>query len=246
MALSPEEEEEHQKAMTRIGAICEYAFQNGVSLYVDAEESWIQEPLDDLTYSLMKKYNAKKPIIYNTIQFYHKDRLEFFRQVLERSKSDGIIYAVKFVRGAYMEKEARRAKEMGYENPIQDSKENTDRDYDAALQLAIDNIEHVSVCVATHNEASTLLTTQLMEQKNIAKDHPHIHFSQLLGMSDHISFNLAKEGYNASKYMPYGPVKDVIPYLMRRAQENTSVAGQMSRELKLLKEEVRRRRLFVL
>ena len=145
-----------------------------------------------------------------------------------------------------MEKEAQRAKELNYENPIQTSKENTDKDYNGALKFAIENIENVAICVATHNEESTLLATKLMQNKNLQANHAHVHFSQLLGMSDHVSFNLAATGYNASKYMPYGPVKEVIPYLIRRAQENTSVAGQMGRELKLLKEEVRRRKLFVL
>ncbi|HNE51321.1 MAG TPA: proline dehydrogenase family protein, partial [Chitinophagales bacterium] len=156
---------------------------------------------------------------------------------------EGIIYAAKLVRGAYMEKEADRAKVLNYENPIQHTKENTDKDYNAALQFAIENINTVAVCVATHNEQSTLLATTLMQQNNLPKNHPNIHFSQLFGMSDQITFNLAAEGYNAGKYMPYGPVKDVIPYLIRRAQENTSVAGQMGRELKLLKQEVKRRKL---
>ena len=243
--LSADEKTEYERALARIEQVCAYAYQHDVSLFVDAEESWIQNPLDELTYSLMNKYNNKRPIIYNTIQLYRKDRLEFLKNAAAQSKQDGIIYAVKLVRGAYMEKEALRAKEKGYENPIQNSKIETDADYDASVLFAIDNLEHVAICVATHNEESTLLTTRLMQEKNIPNNHPHIHFSQLLGMSDHISFNLAKEGYNASKYMPYGPVKDVIPYLIRRAQENTSVAGQMSRELKLLKQEVRRRRLLV-
>ena len=199
-----------------------------------------------LSYALMKKHNTEKPIIYNTVQLYRKDRLEFFKKAVEHAKNEGVIYAAKLVRGAYMEKEAKRARQMGYENPIQDSKEDTDRDYNEALCFALDNIEHVAICVATHNEESTLLAVKLMEEKNIPRNHPHVLFSQLLGMSDHISFNLAKEGYHASKYMPYGPVKDVIPYLIRRAEENTSVAGQMGRELKLLKQEVWRRKIFPL
>lgn len=244
-ALSAQEQEAFRQAKDRIYSISKLAYDNDVSLFVDAEESWIQQPLDELTFELMQQFNRKKPIIYNTVQLYRKDRLDFFKKEIERARREGIVYAAKLVRGAYMEKEANRAKEMGYENPIQVSKENTDRDYNEALTFAIDNIDTVAVCVATHNEESTLLATALMQQKNLPNDHAHIHFSQLLGMSDQISFNLAKENYNVSKYMPYGPVKDVIPYLIRRAQENTSVAGQMGRELKLLKDEVRRRKLWV-
>ena len=172
--------------------------------------------------------------------------MEFFKTTAEKAKHAGFIYAAKLVRGAYMEKEEVRARKLNYENPIQTSKENTDKDYNLALKFAIENIEHIAICVATHNEESTLLATQLMQTNQLKSNHPHIHFSQLYGMSDNITFNLAKSGYNSSKYMPYGPVKDVIPYLIRRAQENTSVSGQMGRELKLLKDEVRRRKLFVL
>lgn len=229
----------------RIESIAQLAYNNDVSLFVDAEESWIQQPLDELTYELMLKYNKQKPIIYNTIQLYRKDRLQFFKEQIERAKIDGIIYAVKLVRGAYMEKEAKRAKQLHYENPIQPNKETTDKDYNEAVQYALQNINNTAIFVATHNEESTLLTTQWMQKMHIAKDNAHIHFAQLYGMSDNITFNLAANGYNAHKYMPYGPVKDVIPYLIRRAQENTSVSGQMSRELKLLKEEVKRRKLFV-
>lgn len=245
-ALSSQENAILEKAKERIYAIAQLAYDNNVSLFVDAEESWIQKPLDDLTFDLMSKFNKEKPIIYNTVQLYRKDRLAFFKDTSDKAKKAGFIYAAKLVRGAYMEKEAKYAKENNEENPIQTSKQNTDNDYNEALKFAISNIDHIAICVATHNEESTLLATQLMQEKNLPNNHAHIHFSQLLGMSDHVSFNLAANGYNASKYMPYGPVKDVIPYLIRRAQENTSVAGQMGRELKLLKDEVRRRRLFVL
>lgn len=244
--LSAEENEIYSKSKERIYAIAQLAYDNDVSLFVDAEETWIQHPLDDLTFDLMAKFNKQKPIIYNTVQFYRKDRLHFFKNVVNSAKQAGFIYAAKLVRGAYMDKEAKRAKKMNYENPIQTSKENTDSDYNEAVKFAIENISNVAICVATHNEESTLLATTLMQEKNIEYNHPHIHFSQLYGMSDNITFNLAVEGYHTHKYMPYGPVKDVIPYLIRRAQENTSVSGQMSRELKLLREEVRRRGLFVL
>lgn len=244
--LSSEENFILEKSKKRIYGIAQLAFDNDVSLFVDAEESWIQEPLDDLTFDLMATFNKQKPIIYNTVQLYRKDRLEFFKTTAEKAKQAGFIYAAKLVRGAYMEKEEVRARKLIYENPIQTSKENTDKDYNLALKFAIENIEHIAICVATHNEESTLLATQLMQTNQLKSNHPHIHFSQLYGMSDNITFNLAKSGYNSSKYMPYGPVKDVIPYLIRRAQENTSVSGQMGRELKLLKDEVRRRKLFVL
>ena len=244
--LSLEENKLFTASKERIYAIAQLAYDNDVSLFVDAEESWIQQPLDDLTFDLMLKFNKEKPIIYNTVQLYRKDRLQFFKNVVEQAKQAGFIYAVKLVRGAYMDKEAKRARKMSYENPIQSSKENTDKDYNEVVKFAIDNISNVAICVATHNEESTLLATTLMQNKNIEHHHPHIHFSQLYGMSDNITFNLAVEGYNTHKYLPYGPVKDVIPYLIRRAQENTSVSGQMGRELKLLKEEVRRRKLFVL
>lgn len=242
--LSDEEQHVFQKAKSRIYSISQLAYDNHISLFIDAEESWIQQPLDDLTFELMQKFNREKPIIYNTVQLYRKDRLDFLKQEVERAKQEGFIYAVKIVRGAYMEKEAERAQNLNYENPIQPNKEATDHDYNEALTFLLSNIDSVAVCIATHNEESSLLATQIMEEKNIFKNHTHIHFSQLFGMSDNITFNLAKEGYNASKYMPYGPVKEVIPYLIRRAQENTSVAGQMGREIKLLKEEVKRRKLF--
>lgn len=244
IALNEDEQQQYQSSKQRIESIAQLAYENNVSLFVDAEESWIQQPLDDLTFELMLKYNKQKPIIYNTIQLYRKDRLEFFKHELTKAKQVGIIYAAKLVRGAYMEKEAKRAMKMNYENPIQANKTSTDKDYNKALRLAINNITNIAICVATHNEESTLLTTQLMEENKIPNNHAHIHFAQLLGMSDNITFTLAKNGYNAHKYMPYGPVKDVIPYLIRRAQENTSVSGQMSRELKLLKEEVKRRKLI--
>lgn len=245
-ALTSDENTILDRAKSRINEIAQLAYESNVSLFVDAEESWIQQPLDDLTFELMSKFNKEKPIIYNTVQLYRQDRLQFFKDAVNNAKQASFIYAAKLVRGAYMEKEASHAKDFNQENPIQISKQNTDNDYNEALKFAIANVDNVAICVATHNEDSTLLATQLMQQKNLPKNHAHIHFSQLLGMSDHVSFNLAANGYNASKYMPYGPVKDVIPYLIRRAQENTSVAGQMGRELKLLKDEVRRRRLFVL
>lgn len=245
-ALSQKESSIYEQSKSKIYKLAQLAYENNVSLFVDAEESWIQQPLDDLTLDLMRLYNKNRPIIYNTIQLYRKDRLQFFNDSIKLAEKEGFIYAAKLVRGAYMEKESVRAQKLNYENPIQLSKDDTDDDYNKALKMAIENIKKVSICIATHNEESTQLATKLMMENKLQVNHPHIHFSQLFGMSDHISFNLASAGYNASKYMPYGPVKDVIPYLIRRAEENTSVSGQMGRELKLLKEEVRRRKLFVI
>jgi proline dehydrogenase len=242
--LSFSEESEYKTAIERIDRIAACASKNGISLFVDAEESWIQKPLDDLTLSLMEKYNKQKPIIYNTIQLYNKSRLSFFKNAVEMAKEKGFIYGAKIVRGAYMEKEAKRAKQKGYENPIQKSKKDTDADYNEAIKFGIAHINDVAVCIATHNEESCLIATQLLQEKGIQKKHPHIHFSQLMGMSDNLTFNLAKNGFVASKYMPYGPVKDVIPYLIRRAQENTSVSGQMGRELALISKEIKRRKLL--
>ena len=243
--ISEGDQRKFQHLYERIDEICNKASELGVSIFVDAEESWLQDPIDELVMQMMEKYNKERVTVYNTYQLYNTIKLEHMIRDHKRCLDKGVLFGSKMVRGAYMEKEELRAKQLAYENPIQTSKENTDKDYNDALRFAINNIEQVAVCVATHNEESTLLATQLMQQKNLPNNHPHVHFSQLLGMSDHISFNIAKENYNSSKYMPYGPVKDVIPYLIRRAQENTSVAGQMGRELKLLKDEVRRRKLFV-
>lgn len=239
--LTSTEESDYQKAIARIERIASFAAEKGISLFVDAEESWIQNPLDELTFSLMEKFNKEKPIIYNTIQLYNKNRLPYFKKAVESAKANGFIYGAKLVRGAYMEKEEKRAKQNGYDNPIQHSKKETDNDYNEAIDYGISNIENTAICVATHNEKSCRLATELLYKKNIKNNHPHIHFSQLMGMSDNLTFNLAKNGFVASKYMPYGPVKDVIPYLIRRAQENTSVSGQMGRELALISKEIKRR-----
>lgn len=228
----------------RIDEIAELAFQHKIALFIDAEESWIQQPLDDMTLEMMRKYNKEQPIIYNTIQLYLQPRLADFQKMVDTAKSEGFIYAAKLVRGAYMEKEEDYARKHGLKNPVHTSKENTDRDYDAAVAFALQNIENTSVCVATHNEASTMKAVELAEKLHIPVHHPHLNFAQLLGMSDHISFNLAKAGYKVSKYMPYGPVKEVLPYLIRRAQENSSVSGQMGRELQLHHREMKRRRLL--
>ncbi len=245
-ALHPDEQIIYNTFLDKIISISQLAEQKSVSLFVDAEESWIQKPLDNFTTILMEKFNTNKPTLYNTLQLYRKDRYEYLQEAHQCAKAKGYIYAIKLVRGAYMEKENQRAATLGYNSPIHNSKQDTDRDYDRALDYVTDHIDSIAVCVATHNEESCKKMIHLMEKKNIDKAHPHIHFSQLYGMGDHISFNLADAGYRVSKYMPYGPVKEVIPYLIRRAQENTSVAGQMSRELKLILQEIRRRKLPIL
>jgi proline dehydrogenase len=237
------EQEEWDKARARVEEICEYAHSLEQPLFIDAEESWFQEAIDALATEMMEKYNKEKPIIYNTIQLYRHDRLEFLKQSHEKAKAGGYIFAVKLVRGAYMEKERERAAEMDYPSPIQPDKEATDRDFNAALEYCIENVEDIAFVAGTHNEASVQKLVQLMGEHDVEHAHPHVNFSQLYGMSDNLSYILAKNGYCVSKYVPYGPVKDTIPYLIRRAQENTSVVGQMSRELDLISRELKRRKV---
>jgi proline dehydrogenase len=222
--------------------ICEVAAENNISVLVDAEESWLQDPVDRLTIEMMEEFNKTKAIVYNTIQLYRHDRLKFLELSHKIATKAGFLLGVKLVRGAYMEKERKRASEFGYQSPIQANKEATDRDYNAAITFCINNIDTTAFIVASHNEDSNLLAVNLMEQKGILLHHSHIHFSQLFGMSDHITFNLAKVGCSVSKYLPFGPIRDVIPYLMRRAQENSSVSGQTGRELSLIKIELNRRK----
>jgi proline dehydrogenase len=209
---------------------------------VDAEETWIQDPVDALTMVMMDDYNKQNVVVYNTVQLYRHDRLLFLHKCYEAAAARNFVLGVKLVRGAYMEKERNRAAEKGYASPIQPSKEAADRDYDDAVRFCIDHLEQVSVIIASHNERSNLLAVQLLDERGVPHHHPHIHFSQLYGMSDNITYNLAKWGCSVSKYLPFGPIKDVIPYLMRRAQENTSVKGQTGRELGLIEKELKRRR----
>jgi len=236
------EVEEWNRVRERMYRICEVAKEKGIGVMIDAEETWIQDPIDRLAMELMQEFNTEKAVVYNTIQLYRHDRLDFLKLSHRIAKEQGFILAEKLVRGAYMEKERARAIAMEYQSPIQPDKESSDRDYDAAVAYCIENIEEIAVCIGSHNEKSNLLGAHLMDQKGIRHDHPHVHFSQLFGMSDHITFNLAKEGYNVSKYLPFGPMTDVIPYLMRRAQENSSVSGQTGKELYLIKRELERRK----
>lgn len=242
--LTEEEKAEWKRVVERMERIIEAASAAGnIGVLVDAEETWIQDPVDAITMQMMEKYNKTRAVVYNTIQLYRKDRLEFLKKTFREAKNKNFLPAVKLVRGAYMEKERRRASEMNYESPIQPDKASSDRDYNLALKFAIGNIDSIAIIVATHNEYSNLYATRLMRDKGIEHHHENIHFSQLFGMSDNITFNLAREGYSVSKYLPFGPIKDVIPYLMRRAHENSSVAGQTGRELGLIRKEIARRKI---
>ena len=226
----------------RMYAICEAAAEKNVGVLVDAEESWIQDPIDRLTMEMMAVFNTQKAVVFNTIQLYRHDRLHFLRISHQIAEAQGFILGLKLVRGAYMEKERAVALEKNRQSPIQISKEATDTDYDEAVRFCMDHIHSTAVIIASHNEQSNLLGAQLLDEMMLPHNHPHVHFSQLYGMSDTITFNLAKEGFNVSKYLPFGPIQDVIPYLMRRAQENTSVSGQTGRELLQLKRELARRK----
>ena len=209
---------------------------------IDAEESWMQDAVDNLVEEMMVKYNKSKPIVFNTLQMYRWDRLDYLKKLHEKAKAEGIFIGMKLVRGAYMEKENERAIEKGYPTPICASKEATDENYDAAVKYMVDHLDMMSIFEGTHNEASTYFLMNLMEEKGIKSTENKIWFGQLYGMSDNISYNLADSGYNVAKYLPFGPVKDVMPYLIRRAEENTSVAGQTSRELAMIKAERDRRK----
>ncbi len=242
-SLTAAENAEKKKLYDRMFSIAEAARKAGIGLYVDAEETWIQDAVDNLVFDLMRTFNKEKAVVFSTPQMYRHDRLDFCRRSLADAQEHGYILGLKPVRGAYMEKERRRAAEKGYPSPIQPDKATTDRDYDAVLSLALDHLDRIAVCAATHNEKSSMLLAEGTISRGVEPGHPHVHFSQLYGMSDHITFNLAQSGFHVSKYLPYGPVKDVIPYLIRRAQENTSVAGSMSRELSLIYKEIKRRAL---
>lgn len=240
--LSPEEKEEWHRVRHRVMRVCETGAEKKVGVLIDAEETWIQDPVDALTMLMMDTFNKERAVVYNTLQHYRHDRLQFLKDSYEAAVERKFILGAKLVRGAYMEKERKRAAEMGYPSPIQGNKQSTDNDYNAAVKFCIDHIEKVALMVASHNEYSNLLATQLLQQKGLPLNHPHVHSSQLYGMSDNITFNLAHAGGYVSKYLPFGPIKDVLSYLMRRAQENTSVKGQTGRELGLIKKELERRR----
>ncbi|MFT3946205.1 MAG: proline dehydrogenase family protein [Agriterribacter sp.] len=241
--LTDDEKKEWESVQHRMERICKTAAEKKVGVLVDAEETWIQDPVDVITILMMEKFNKIHPVVYNTVQLYRHDRLKFLKDSLEAAELKQFILGAKLVRGAYMEKERKRAAEMGYASPIQPGKQATDDDYNAGIIFCIEHLDKIALIVASHNEYSNLLAVQLLLDKGLPLNHPHIHFSQLYGMSDNITFNLAKAGCSVSKYLPFGPIKDVVPYLMRRAQENSSVAGQTGRELGLIKKEMQRRKL---
>jgi proline dehydrogenase len=231
-----------ERVKERMYAVCEVAAEKGVGILLDAEETWIQDPIDRLAIELMEVYNKEKVVVYNTYQLYRNDRLHFLQLSYKIAKERNFLLGAKLVRGAYMEKERLRANEHGMTSPIHIDKEATDKDFNDAAAFCINNKESIALILASHNEQSNLLVAKLMAEKGIPANDPRVHFSQLYGMSDPISFNMAKEGYNVSKYVPFGPIKEVIPYLMRRAEENSSVNGQTNRELLFIRRELARRK----
>lgn len=242
--LSAQEKADYTKALARVNAICKAAHEANVPLFIDAEDSWFQDAIDRMVNAMMAMYNKEKAIIFNTLQMYRHDRLAFLKKTHQEGIAGGYYIGIKLVRGAYMEKERERAEKEGYPSPIHATKAATDTDYDLALTYMVENIDRFAICVGTHNEQSSLHLINLLAAKGIDKADSRVHFAQLLGMSDHISYNVAHAGFLVAKYVPYGPVKEVMPYLLRRAQENTSVAGQMGRELSLIVKEKKRRKLL--
>jgi proline dehydrogenase len=240
--LNKEEATEWNRITARFDTICKRAFNSDVEVLIDGEESWMQDAADTLVTQMMAKYNKEKAIVYNTLQCYRWDRLDFLKEQHLMAKAKGFKLGYKIVRGAYMEKENDRAEVNGYATPICSSKQATDDNFNAVMRYIFDNLDDISLFLGTHNEESSALAVEIMEEKGIAAGDNRVWFGQLYGMSDHISFNLAAEGYNVAKYIPFGPVKDVMPYLIRRAEENTSVAGQTNRELELIKTERKRRK----
>ena len=239
--LSPEEQEEWQNIVNRVENICEAAYKNNISLLADAEESWMQGAVDELLEDMMAKYNKEKAIIFNTLQCYRWDRLQYLKDLHQKGIDKGFKVGAKLVRGAYLEKENERARKMGYLSPICETKEATDVCFNSCVIYCLNNLNDLSVYIGSHNEVSNYLALQIMEENGIDNDDERVWFAQLYGMGEHISFNLAKKGYNVAKLVPFGPVREVVPYLIRRAEENTSVKGQTGRELSLLYEERKRR-----
>lgn len=242
VSLSEEEKAEWERVQKRVDTLCKRAHELGVRLYADGEETWMQTAADELMEEMMRRYNKEKVLIFNTLQCYRWDRLDYLKRLHEKAKKEGFKIGAKIVRGAYMEKENARAKKLGYPSPICESKEATDVNFNSTLSYCLNHLKDISVFIGTHNEVSSYLALQIIEDKGLSLNDDRIWFSQLYGMSDHISYNLAKKGYNAVKLVPFGPVRDVVPYLLRRAQENTSVKGQTGRELSLLREERKRRK----
>ncbi len=241
--LTPDEEAEWGRVVRRYEKTCQKAYDLDVPLLIDAEESWMQDAADALVEEMMRAFNKKSPIVWNTLQMYRWDRMDYLKGLHERARKDQFKIGIKFVRGAYLEKENERAQERGYPTPMCGSKRETDENFNQAIAYSLDHVGEISLYAGTHNEQSSYQLMQELEARQIRKNDPRIWFGQLYGMSDHISFNLGAAGYNVSKYLPFGPVRDVMPYLIRRAEENTSVAGQTNRELELLRKERERRKL---
>ena len=240
--LSKKDQRELNKVKIRLGKICKASYEADKPIYIDAEETWIQGAIDRLAEEMMAKYNQNKAIVFTTLQLYRWDRNDYFKQLIQKARTGAYKLGIKIVRGAYLEKERERARRLRYKSPINETKVKTDREYNKAVEIFIDNIDVVEICVGTHNEESCKLLIQAMAEKKLPINHPHIYFSQLYGMSDSISFNLANAGYNVSKYLPFGPIESTLPYLARRAEENTAIAGQMSKELEIIVHERRRRK----
>lgn len=240
--LTAEEKDEFARLMDRCNRICKACYDADIRVLIDAEHSWIQDTIDDIAREMMEKYNKQKPIVYNTYQLYRHDKLASLKADFAYAEVQNFFLGAKIVRGAYMEIERERAAEKGYPSPIQPTKESSDTDYNNAIMFCMDNVERIGVMAGTHNDASSMLLASEMDKRNIPHNHPHVFFAQLLGMSDNLSFNLGAADYNVAKYMPYGPVKSVMPYLFRRAQENSSAAGQTGRELSLIIKEKKRRK----
>lgn len=239
--LTDEEKNEWQRTCKRMTDICKVAAEKNIGVMVDAEDSWIQDSIDALTTQMMEQFNKEKVIVYNTAQLYRHDRLQYIKDVNEYAKSSGFTLAFKLVRGAYMEKERERALAKGYPSPINPDKEATDKMFNDAVRYCLEPANNVYTLIGSHNEVSNMLGAELIEMNNMPYDSKKVFFSQLYGMSDNITFNLAKAGYNSTKYLPFGPINDVIPYLMRRAEENSSLGGQTGRELNLIRKEIKRR-----
>lgn len=241
--LTEAEQKEWERVVERYDLVCRTSYENDIIILIDAEHSWMQDAADDLIEEMMSRYNKDKAIVFGTLQMYRWDRLDYLKKLHQRAKEKGFHIGMKVVRGAYMEVEAARAKEKGYKNPICESKEATDINYNNAIAYMMEHIEEMGIFAGTHNEESSLRLMNLVKEKGLAVNDRRVWFGQLYGMSDNISFNLANQGYNVAKYLPFGPVRDVMPYLIRRAEENTSVAGQTGRELSLINKEIKRRGL---
>jgi len=240
--LNNSESKQYQHFKSIVEEICAKAVAVGKCMFIDAEETWIQDPIDELVYVMMLKFNKERVYIYNTYQLYRKDALQNMIDAHQKLIAQGCYFGAKIVRGAYMEKERERAEKMGYPDPIQSNKAATDKDFNRAVKYCLDHIDSIAVCAGTHNENSSAYQVELMKKLNIAKNDPRVYFAQLYGMSDNVSYKLASQQYNIAKYVPYGKVEKVMPYLIRRAEENTSMTGQSSREFRLVKKEIRRRK----